>query len=188
VLKDRLYCDAPDSPRRRSSQTVLADIARSTIAALAPIIPFTADEAWRYLPGTSGSVFLEGELKAPPIEADDERLLEAGRAFAGVRVAVNAALEPLIKDKTLPHRREAEVTLGLPAKVQEQIAVVCDDLAEGLAVAKVSTHEAAQTEVALARTQATRCERCWRHRPDVGTSRPDLCERCIAVLAAEPNA
>src|SRR6185436_1743317 len=97
VVKDRLYCDAADAPRRRSCQATLDSIARGTIAALAPITAFTADEAWRALPGCADqSVFLDAKLEAPQVSPEDEALLGAAQALLGVRDAVNLALEPKI--------------------------------------------------------------------------------------------
>jgi isoleucyl-tRNA synthetase len=186
VVKDRLYCDAADAPRRRSCQATLELIARATIAALAPITSFTADEAWRHLPGASeGSVFLDARLEAPELSADDERLLAAGQALFGVRDAVNLVLEPRVKAKEIGHRREVAVQLTMPVALSERIGPLGSDLAEVLGVASVEVTHGAALGAVVSRTLAPQCQRCWRHREDVGRAveRADLCERCASVLA-----
>jgi isoleucyl-tRNA synthetase len=186
VIKDRLYCDAADDPRRRSCQSTLEQIARGTIAALAPITSFTADEAWRHLPGEAeGSVFLDGRLVGPALSADDDALLAAGQALLAVRDAVNLVLEPKVKAKEIGHRREVAVQLQLPAAMRQQIATVSADLADALAVASVDVSDGATLVAAVARTTSPQCQRCWRHRSDVGRdpAHADLCARCARVLS-----
>jgi isoleucyl-tRNA synthetase len=186
VVKDRMYCDAVDAPRRRSCQATIDTIARGTLAALAPITSFTADEAWRHLPGEAeGSVFLAAHLESPPSTAEDDALLAAGEVLFSVRDAVNLALEPKIKSKEIGHRREVAVQLGLPRALQDAIARLAPDLAEVLAVASVETVESQSLTVTVGRTSSPQCLRCWRHRADVGRApaRADLCARCAAVLS-----
>ena len=186
VVKDRLYCDAAASPRRRSCQATLDLIARGTLAALAPITSFTADEAWRALPGhADGSVFLDAKLEAPRLQPDDEALLSAAQALLGVRDALNLALEPKIKAKEIGHRREVAARVTMPRPMQERIATIAPDLAEVLTVASVDVVTGETLSATVARSDAPQCQRCWRHLRDVGSvaSRPDLCARCAAVLS-----
>jgi isoleucyl-tRNA synthetase len=191
VVKDRLYCDAELGARRRSCQTALDAIARTTIAALAPIMSFTADEAFRHLPGEAGhSVFTHGTLQLPAEQADDERWLDAGAALAEVRNAVNLALEPQVKQKTIGHRREAAAAVTLSAALRARLAPLGDDLAELLAVAAVDTSEGAALGATVQRTSVQQCKRCWRHRPEVGTQAAiaELCRRCAEVLSSAKSA
>jgi isoleucyl-tRNA synthetase len=186
VVKDRLYCDAADAPRRRSCQATLDQIARATIAALAPIMSFTADEAWRHLPGNANSsVFLDALLTAPAEHAADRELLAAGEALAQVRDTVNLALEPKVKAKAIGHRREAAVQLTLPVELRDRVGRIAPDLAEVLAVASVDVTEGAALAADARKTETAQCQRCWRHRPEVGKdpARPELCSRCASVLS-----
>ena len=186
VVKDRLYCDAADAPRRRSCQDTIDMIARGTIAALAPVTSFTADEAWRALPGEGqGSVFLDARLETPAHNPEDETLLAAAQALFTVRDALNLALEPKIKAKEIGHRREVAARVTMPAAMHERIAHVAPDLAEVLTVASVEVRHGDTLGAEVARTTFASCQRCWRHRPDVGSDarRPDLCARCAAVLS-----
>ncbi len=185
VLKDRLYCDAADSCRRRSAQSVVYAIARGTIAVLAPMLSFTAEEAWRHLPGErDNSVFLRGTIAAPSFGSGDAELLEAGRALLETRDLLNLAIEEKVKAKQMGHRREVEARITLPPERLRLLRVVTDDLAEAFAVSAVEVCEGDEAGVEVVVSTAARCPRCWRHRADVGTdpSHPELCERCAAVL------
>ncbi|MBN1652890.1 MAG: isoleucine--tRNA ligase [Deltaproteobacteria bacterium] len=185
VVKDRLYCDQADSPRRRSVQLTLNRIARGTISCLAPILVFTADEAWRHLPGEQdGSVFLNGSVVAPPIEPDDDALLAAGSLLLETRDALNLALEAKVKAKEIGHRREVAALLTLPRERIDSLTKVSSDLAEAFAVSSVEVREGKTVSVQIERNASPRCPRCWRHRSDIGDDRShaDLCERCARVI------
>jgi isoleucyl-tRNA synthetase len=186
VVKDRLYCDAAGAPRRASCQATIDMIARGTIAALAPVLSFTADEAWRELPGEAqGSVFLDARLEAPAVDPEDDELLKAAEALFSVRDALNLAIEPKIKAKEIGHRREVAARVTMPEAMHRQLREVAPDLAEVLTVASVDVAHGDALAVQVTRTTAAQCQRCWRHRPDVGgdSRRPDLCARCAAVLS-----
>lgn len=183
VLKDRLYCDGVNSMRRRSSRTVLAEITRATIAALAPILCFTADDAWRVLPGAGGgSVFSEAKIVPGGYTKADSELLDAAELLGLIRDDVNAALEPQVKAKTIPHRREANVSLTLPEPESIALSRVTSDAAEAFAVAEVSISVGSERKVSVVRTTARQCARCWRHRADVAGDN-QLCGRCAEVLS-----
>jgi isoleucyl-tRNA synthetase len=186
VVKDRLYCDGADSPRRRSAQTVIDAIARGTISTVAPFLSFTADEAWRHLPGEQErSVFLRGSIALPAAHAGDAELLEGGRALLETRDLLNLAIEEEVKAKRLGHRREVAAEIRLPAERIALLARVTPDLGEALAVSSVQLVEAELASVRVAASTAPRCARCWRHRNDLGQDpvRPDLCARCAEVVA-----
>ncbi len=188
VLKDRLYCDGSNASRKRSAQSTIELIARSTIAAVAPILCFTADEAWRHLPGEAErSVFLGAELKAPARQDGDDAWLLAGRTFLEVRDAVNLALEPFVKAKTIAHRREASVTITLPSETRKALGAFATDLDELLAISTAELRDGDSLSVEVSKTEHNGCARCWRHLPSVGTSaaHPDLCARCADVITTE---
>lgn len=187
VVKDRLYCEAANSSKRRSAQSTLYQIARHTLSVLAPIMAFTADEAWQYLPGEqSGSVFLNGQIKEPALQRTDEALLNAGKALLETRDALNLAFETKVQAKEIGHRREVEAVLTLPPERIRLITSVCSELAEAFAISSVEIKEGDAIHVDVKRSPSLRCARCWRHRADVGrdSARPDLCERCAAVLTS----
>ena len=191
VLKDRLYCDADDSPRRRSAQATIDRIARATIAGLAPVLCFTADEAWRHLPGEAGrSVFLGARIEGASAEPGDAALLAANDALSLVRTALNAAYEPQVKSKALGHRREVRATLALPPALRDALGPFVPELADLLTIAEVELVDGEALAATVAKTDAAACPRCWRHRRDVGAraAHPALCVRCADVLASRGDA
>jgi isoleucyl-tRNA synthetase len=187
VIKDRLYCEAADSAKRRSAQATVYEIIRSTLSALAPIMAFTADEAWRYLPGEeNSSVFLGGRISEPELGSVDEELIIAGKALLETRDALNLVFESKVKSKQVGHRREVEAVLTIPSETIELISTVSSDLAEVFAVSSVEVKNGGTLAVEVRRSTAQRCTRCWRHRLDIGTNNtyPDLCKRCATVLTS----
>ncbi|MBK8169179.1 MAG: isoleucine--tRNA ligase [Sandaracinaceae bacterium] len=185
VLKDRLYCDPEKSQRRLSAQSTINEIARTTIAALAPILCFTTDEAWRHLPGEAEqSVFLRAKISNTDFSASNAKLVGASTTFLRVRDAVNQALEPRVKAKEIGHRREVRVDLNVPAETKAELFRLGDDLAELFAVAEVHVAESTDMSASVSKTLFASCPRCWRHRADVGvdSKHPSLCARCAAAI------
>ena len=179
VTKDRMYCDAPDSARRRSAQTAMHRIADVLCRLVAPILPYTADEAWLHLrlgecihlqnfPAPLGDA-----LPATPLNWD---------AILQLRDQVNARLETLRQQKTLAKSLEAQVTLD-PAALALGTADP-DTLAEILNVARVLCTPGAPLTVEPG--QGRTCQRCWKVLPEVGThpDHPGLCTRCHNVVTA----
>ena len=191
VLKDRLYCDGAGDARRRSAQTVVHRIARDLCLLLAPVLPFTTDEAFTLLPGGgAGAVHL---ALFPGREAVDEALLARWAALLDVRAEVNKALEDARASKLLAASLEAAVTLRGPARALEPLrafdatgTVFPGNLANLFIVSAVSLEEAeGPLSVAVARAPGAKCERCWTWSPGVGSQpvHPGVCERCAEVLA-----
>jgi isoleucyl-tRNA synthetase len=120
----------------------------------------------------------------PEAVAGHEALLDAGEALFAVRDALNQALEPQIKAKTIGHRREVAAKLVVPPALRTRLAPLADELGELLAVASVSLTDGAQLTAEVARTADAQCARCWRHRPDVGRAAAHLtlCVRCADVV------
>lgn len=207
VLKDRLYCERPDAPGRRAAQTVLYQVVSGLIRLIAPILVFTADEAWEHLPEaarTQPSVHLatfpgveEDEVALrpdPELEAEWELLLD-------VRHAVYRAIEEARDRREIGGSQEASVHLFLPSdqalRLQERLQAR-GDLAGLFLVSEVLFHQADPPEgavrarvqgseigVTVARTSHPRCPRCRRNHPTVGSDRrfSDLCARCASVVA-----
>ena len=190
VLKDRLYCDAAAGPRRRSAQTVLHRVARDLCLLLAPVLPFTTDEAWGLLPGAAGSVHL---ALFPAAEAADEARLQRWEPLLATRAEVNKVLEEARAAKQLAASLEAAVTIRAPEKALAPLRdfdarsrVFPGNLANLFIVSRVSLEEAdGPLAVAAARAEGAKCERCWTWSEKVGTlaAHPGVCERCAEVLA-----
>jgi isoleucyl-tRNA synthetase len=193
VLKDRMYCSKADSPARRSAQTAVYIVTRDLLRLAAPILCFTAEEAWKHLPklpGDPDSVHLALYPGADPKEAfgelrrsvagEAEALLARYAAARTLREKVNAALEGARRDKLIGSSAEARVKLsvedaqGFSAAELADICIVSElELAKGAFAVEVS------------RASGTKCARCWLYRHDVGRSREhaDVCARCAEALS-----
>ncbi|WP_411358915.1 isoleucine--tRNA ligase [Pseudidiomarina salilacus] len=200
VIKDRQYTAKRDSVAQRSCQTALYHIAEMLVRWLAPICSFTAQEVWTALPAQDANgaarsdyVFTEAWYRgADGIAVSDEdnafwqRLLE-------VRDEVNRALEQARRDDLIGGSLQATVTLYAQADLAQQLASLGEELRFVLLTSAVEVNSVEQppvdaqaTEIAglwvkVAKTSFSKCERCWHHRPEVGTiaEHPTLCQRCV---------
>ncbi|MEY2497448.1 MAG: isoleucyl-tRNA synthetase, partial [Verrucomicrobiota bacterium] len=180
ITKDRLYCDVPDSPRRRATQAAMHRIFDALCRLLAPITVFTAEEAWSFL-GRAGSVHLE----VFPEPKDEFRNPTAGdqvTQLLALRGVIGQAVERARQEKLIGNALEAAVVLRCE---QEAIASIPHDEIEEFFILSDLKIEPGHEPVALiSKTSYKKCVRCWRHRPTVGrsTAHPDLCDRCEAVV------
>lgn len=179
ITKDRMYCDAADSPRRRATQAVMFACFNALSRLLAPVLAFTADEAWESA-GLSGSVH-EAVFPEPVPTIEDAALAAEMEGWLKIRAAVYAkGIEPARQAKTLAKSLEASVKLGLPADLFGGCEAALAELEEFLIVGSVSLYRAAEIEVAVERSGNAGCPRCWRHVSDIGER--GLCTRCAGVV------
>ena len=192
VVKDRVYCSGKGSLERRSAQTAMFTILRDSLLLMAPILSFTADEAWAYVPafeGKDASVHLGefpkaqdwlGSKRAGFVE-DMERLL-------AVREKVLKELEKSREVKLIGNSLEASVTLKAPAAEAAFLEARRDDLAALFIVSAVAVEKGAGGDLAIEVGKAAggKCERCWNFSTHVGTSPdyPTFCARCEKVVKA----
>jgi len=205
VLKDRLYTWAPNSRGRRSAQTAVWRIGETLVRLLAPMMSFTADEVWRYLPRVEGrpeSVHLEqflsgaeitGNISSPEgidlVRSDWEKLL-------GVRSEVLKALEEARNSKLIGGSLEAKVSISAPQALQPILDRRRADLRYVFIVSAVEFHErpggdgAAALGVQVTKAPGRKCERCWNYSVHVGENPeyPTICERCTEALGGLPAA
>jgi len=183
ITKDRMYCDAADSPRRRASQWVMQQVFDALTRLLAPILAFTADEAWEYF-GKTSSVHLEvfpeadASWRDPELEAHMEDLL----ALRGV---IGQAVEQARKDKLIGNALEGAVTLEVAdAQRAAVLQAKADELEEFFILSELNIVAGPETRARIVRTSHQKCSRCWRFRSTVGrhAAHPELCERCAEVL------
>jgi len=201
VSKDRLYTLAPKSAARRAAQTAMYMMADGLARLIAPVLPVTADELWRHLPGTrETSVHLALFPEAPDALVDAAVVERWGRLLS-VREAVNVEIEKLRQAKTVGQPLEARVELRASGALLELLEHHRADLATLFIVSEVDLGAAAERPDALtaahregddswvaitvARAGGTRCGRCWRYVPAVATETDadGLCERCMGALA-----
>ena len=198
VIKDRLYTAATNSQARRSAQTALWQIASALVKLTAPILSFTAEEVWQYLPQGKdwpASVHL-ARFPAPEEVAgasnwDDAAFRADWAVMLSVRDAALKALEEERKKETIGRSEEAQVTISAAEQAHQVLERNRKHLRELLKVSSVvlekatSGNGAAAIHVKVARAQGTKCERCWTYSTHVGEDKqyPTVCERCSQALA-----
>ncbi len=179
ILKDRLYTTQANSAARRSAQTTLWHITQALVRLLAPILSFTAHEAWEVL-GNAESIFLDRWHVVPQI-ADTESLTQAFAAIREVRAQVQKEIEVQRAEGKLGSSLQAEVAITAPAELAAQLALVGDDLKFVLITSKVCVNTGNELMIAVTPSAAQKCDRCWHYRDDVGAhaEHPTLCSRCV---------
>jgi isoleucyl-tRNA synthetase len=182
ITKDRLYCDAASSHRRRATQTVMHSVLHALVRLIAPILAFTAEEAWKFF-GKSASVHLQ-KFPESDHEKTDPEALEDVNALLEARSVVSQSIEVARQQKIIGNALEAHVVLSLPqghrvhrldpAEMEEFLILSHIDL--------VATDS--EPKAVVDKTPYPRCERCWRHKPAVGLDpiHPTLCDRCAEVV------
>ncbi|MFM7375571.1 MAG: class I tRNA ligase family protein, partial [Chthoniobacterales bacterium] len=181
ITKDRMYCDAANSPRRRATQAAMHEVFSSLTRLLAPILAFTSEEAWGYfLPGES--VHLQN---FPAAREADAAALADGERLLQLRSIVSQALEKARADKAITNNLEAVVTLTVAdgawlEKWRPRLA----ELEEFFILSELKLEQGAQDAASVAKTSAAKCERCWRQRDSVGkvAAHPGLCDRCAEAV------
>ena len=185
VVKDRLYTDAANSPRRRSTQTALHRIVTGLSQLLGPILSFTADEAWDFIPappGESAHPTTWTPAGVPAAEAQQKcwsELLE-------LRNLALPELEKARQAKTIGKSLEAQVSLSVAPGRLAEMAAHAADLRELLNVSQLDVSAAAddKTVVTVAPAAGQKCERCWHCETDVGANpaHATLCGRCVTAV------
>lgn len=189
ILKDRLYVEKADSESRRAAQTVIYQILRSMTLYLAPILSFTAEEIWGYLPRSekddARSVFFNRMPETSGIAADEE-FMAKWEKIDELRDIANKSLEECRAQKIIGKSLEAKVTLRCGRDWYEFAKSVEQDLVPALIVSAVeiekSEFDGVEVEVEVAPGQ--KCERCWTHSSTVGecVEHPTLCARCAEIV------
>jgi isoleucyl-tRNA synthetase len=181
VLKDRLYTTAPKSLARRSAQTALWQITQGMLRLMAPFLSFTAEEAWAIFAPGQGSIFKQTYWQ---FDAADEALLAKWAAVREVREAVNKAIEAVRTEGGVGSSLQANVTVTAPADTLALLASLGDDLKFVFITSAATLVQGDALAVAVTPSTATKCERCWHYRDDVGsdTAHPTICGRCVSNL------
>jgi len=200
ISKDRLYTFAARSPERRSAQTAMYLMADGLTRLMAPILSFTADELWRFLPGAREESV---HMAVFPIAADletlaDSALVERWKRVIQLREHVLAEIEPLRKNKQIGSSLQAKVVISATVSelaVFERFAkqlpmlFIVSEVELRPAPTDVEAHEEARPRVTIERATGVKCERCWRYVPAVSTDPAwaGLCDRCQDALAETVN-
>ncbi|HVY53008.1 MAG TPA: isoleucine--tRNA ligase [Gammaproteobacteria bacterium] len=198
VIKDRQYTMPTNNVARRSAQTAMYHIIEAMTRWLAPILSYTAEEIWQYLPGRerteADSVLLsKWYTDLSPLAETAQMNQSYWESIRKIRDAVNKEIEAKRNEGALGSALEAEVEIYCDGLIQQQLLALGDELRfvliTSVAVVKALAEKldgATETEVAnvwvrVQPTEAAKCERCWHRLPSVGLNQehPGLCERCI---------
>ncbi|HET7005961.1 MAG TPA: isoleucine--tRNA ligase, partial [Candidatus Binatia bacterium] len=207
IVKDRLYCEGTNSTKRRAAQTTLYRILDVLVHLTAPILSFTAEEVWNYLPGKNNrpkSVFLS-QIPEPDPRSGDIQLAEKWDRLFDERSEVLKALEQARTAGIIGHSLDAKVVFGksdnqVSAKLSEYAAQDRVGAQDFLIVSQANNenHESASTAAAsydapllnctvvVSKADGAKCERCWKYDVEVGADQnhPTVCPRCARVLNA----
>jgi isoleucyl-tRNA synthetase len=182
ILKDRLYTTQPGSAARRAAQSAIWHITQTLLKLMAPVLSFTAEEAWAVLNGEDDSIMLH-TWHALPAQDGEDALVARWNTIREARAEVQKVLEALRTEGAIGAGLQAEVTIKAAPAWHAALASLGDDLRFVLQTSAATLEpvadEASQAIEAIASTHA-KCERCWHYREDVGhiESHPTLCGRC----------
>ncbi|HVO94320.1 MAG TPA: class I tRNA ligase family protein, partial [Terriglobales bacterium] len=206
IVKDRLYCEGTRSNKRRAAQTTLYGILDVLVHLMAPILSFTAEEIWNYMPDKNRrpkSAFLSRVPESDP-SFDDPKLAEKWERIFRERGEVLKALEQARAAGIIGHSLDANIRLEAKNGVQgsilrelvqadrtrlQDLLIVSQASASNQAAittGSISTYDAAllNCRIVVAKAEGAKCERCWKYDPEVGkdSAHPTVCPRCAAVL------
>jgi isoleucyl-tRNA synthetase len=198
VLKDRLYTEKPGGTLRRSAQTAMYEILSGMIRLMAPVLSFTAEEVWSFIPAADkeASVHL---ADFPELHDDwlDPSLEERWDKILAVRAEASKVLEKLRAERVIGHSLDAKVEIYAVTELADLLNQYKDELASIFIVSEAVVYPldsapanipesdiAPGFQVSASSAEGVKCERCWQIKKDVGSkeSHPTLCGRCAGVL------
>ena len=193
ITKDRMYCDPPDSLRRRATQSVMREIFDALCRLLAPVLVFTGEEAWRHSapakigdagqPGSPTPVTASVHVQEFPQPQNlGHEVSDQVEELLRLRAVIGQAIERARQEKLIGNTLEARVVLNSNSDVT--IKTSKEELEEFFILSDLTIQQAKEPSASVTKTPYQKCSRCWRHRPTVGASKahPDLCDRCESVV------
>jgi isoleucyl-tRNA synthetase len=206
ISKDRLYTYGPRSDTRRSVQTAIYTIVDGLSRLIAPILPVTADELWRNIPGTSTECVHLADFPTALDSLLDPALIDRWNRLLRLRNAVNGELEKLRQAKVVGTSLEATVTLTADGEFAGLLETYLDQLPMLFITSSVTLKNGATTDepaaeaiytdtdgsahIEVGRAEATKCPRCWRRvrsTDAVTDDETEVCDRCADALTATVN-
>ncbi|MCI5851404.1 MAG: isoleucine--tRNA ligase [Sutterellaceae bacterium] len=187
ILKDRLYTMKAESEARRSAQTALWHVTATFLRLMAPVLTFTAEEAFAvFSPNKDGTIFTETLHELPEVP-DAEALLRRWDAIREARSVVQKAVEDLRAQGSVGSSLQAEVEVTASSDAYDALASLGDELKFVMVTSKATLVRGKEGEATTCRASASgakKCVRCWHYEADVGSNPeyPDLCPRCVANL------
>jgi isoleucyl-tRNA synthetase len=182
ATKDRMYCDAADSPRRQASQAAIHQVFTSIAQLLAPILAYTADEAWEHASFTEGTVHEQDFPEPNGAFASGEATKKVDRLFA-IKAVIQTAIESRIQAKEFTRNNEAHVVLTLPTSDESLVELLSnrDFATEFFIIAGLEVNWSDELTATAAKTELCLCPRCRKYEPLIDSG---LCERCDSVIAS----
>ncbi len=188
VLKDRLYTEKADSVSRKAAQTAIYIILDSMTKMIAPILAYTSDEIWKYMPHSSSDKAEHVIFNEMPKNIDvntDDSFMAYWDEIHELRDDVKKSLETFIKDKTIKGSLEAKVKLSASGEKLEFLKKAEPELSAAFIVSEVEIAEnSGELEIVIEKAEGEKCERCWSISKTVGenSEHPTICARCCANL------
>jgi isoleucyl-tRNA synthetase len=184
VIKDRLYTDAANSPRRRSTQTALHRLVTGLCQMLAPILAFTADEAWEFVPGKpTGSVHESRWIEDKSFDLYDFAVWDN---LLGSREVILRRLEVERNKKAIGKALDAKVVIVGHERLIREIRNAPEDFRELLNVSQLEVREGNEESFVyqVGHADGQKCERCWHWEMDIGQNaeHPTICGRCVEAV------
>ena len=187
ILKDRLYTTKPDSKERRSAQCALYLITDALLKLMAPLLSFTAEEAWKVLTKKAGgTIFTETFAVLPPM-TDEAALVDKWLRIRAVRAEVQKRLEPLRERGEIGSSLQSEVEIRTDTELAALLKTLGDELKFVLITSGASSTAVAEPgdeQIVVTPSPHAKCGRCWHWRSDVGRAaeHPTICGRCVSNL------
>ena len=177
ITKDRMYCDVKSSTRRLAAQTVMQRVFDAIVRLMAPVLAFTADEAWEHA-GYEGSVHEQDFPEVDP-EFTPGEAIEQVTSLLEIRAVIQAAIEEQVQAKAFNKNNEADVTLTLPSDhACMDLLKDRDFVTEFFILSKLYVEHGDEVKAVAAATDYVMCPRCRRYEPLVS----DVCQRCSEVV------
>jgi isoleucyl-tRNA synthetase len=185
VLKDRLYTCAADSPARRSAQNALYHITQSLLRLMAPVLSFTAEEAWRILRPDDATVFIHTYYEFPEVALSEEARNRWGDVRQ-LREMVSKRLEEKRESKQIGSSLVAELDIEASGGLYDSLARFGDELRFVFITSRATVRrvDSSPVNVTVVPSAHSKCERCWHYRADVDSDpkHPGICGRCVSNL------
>ena len=199
IIKDRAYASAKESEGRRAIQTVLHTIVYNLTVLLTPILAYTTEEIWQYIPKSVDAPISVQLADFPVVDPtyNNDSLREKFETMLDLREEVNKALELAREQKRIGNALQAELHLYADGELSEFIRACEEDLSTWFIVSQVRIHALADApddaldpigmsdlKCKIEQAKGEKCERCWIYSEDLGTSpeHPTLCPRCTEVI------
>lgn len=183
IIKDRTYTTKADGLPRRSAQTTLYHIAHALLRWIAPVLSFTAQEAWQVLKGTQGYIFTAEWYQLPDFQMNDISH-EDWDQVALIKDTVNKSIEQARSDKIVSSNLTAKVTIAAPQDIADILNKFGDELRFVFITSDATVKSGDTLSTTITPADGTKCVRCWHVRTDVGThaEHPEICGRCVQNL------